>query len=195
MINPRTKLILLAVLFAAPLAAAGLLFFVYPDWQPQEHSNYGTLISPARPFPELKLVDVQQTPFTELKGKWTLVHLGAEVCEDACVARVRLTRQVRLALGQNRRRVQRLYLARDPAVLAVAHRQLAAEHPDLLFAAEAGEPGPRAADFFQAGAPADSSAIYLLDPLGHWLMVYHGDAQPKGVHADLKKLLRFSRLG
>lgn len=190
--KPKIKFLLLALLFVAPLVAAWLVFFVYPEWQPQGRLNYGTLISPARPLPDLTLVTMNNTPFTTLKGKWTLVYLGADACDETCTQRLLLTRQVRLALNQNRDRVQRVYLAPTATALAAVHPQLMAEHPDLLFAADAGAAGVRATDFFQ---PTDPNAVYLLDPLGNWLMVYPGEIQAKGLHRDLKKLLRFSQVG
>jgi len=100
-----------------------------------------------------------------------------------------LTRQVRLAQNQNRARVQRIYLAPTPAALAEARAMLAAEHPDLVFFVRT---GAAAVEFFQ---PTDPQALYLLDPLGNWLMVYAGPIEAKGLHRDLKKLLRVSQVG
>jgi len=52
--------------------------------------------------------------------------------------------------------------------------------------------GNAASDFFEA---TDPHALYLLDPLGNWLMVYAGDVAARGLHRDLKKLLRVSQVG
>jgi hypothetical protein len=117
------------------------------------------------------------------------VQLGGANCAGSCEARLVLSRQVRLALNQNRGRVQRVYLAPSIAAAEAARAQLAAEHPDLTILAET---EPRAAAFF---APADPEALYLLDPLGNWVMSYAGAVEHKGLHRDLKKLLRVSRVG
>jgi hypothetical protein len=187
--SSRLKLLLLAALFFAPVVSAILIFFYAPDWIPGR-VNYGTLISPARPATALRLADASGAPApTALAGKWSLVYLAGAACDDACTARLVLTRQVRLALNQNRGRVQRLYLAPDAAALAAARAQLGAEHPDLLFYART---DASAAAFF---APADPHALYLIDPLGNWLMVYTGAVEAKGLHRDLKKLLRVSQVG
>lgn len=185
----RLKLLLIAAVFFAPVIGAIALFFYFPEHIPAGRVNYGTLVSPARPLPALALADPAGAPAANpLLGKWTLVYLGHE-CEAACQARLLLTRQVRLALNQNRGRLQRLYLAPGVAAAAAARDQLAAEHPDLLVLAET---EPRAAAFFQ---PPDPDALYLVDPLGNWLMVYAGVVEHKGLHRDLKKLLRVSRVG
>lgn len=186
----RWKLLLLVALFAAPVVAAVVLMFFRPDWVPERRVNYGTLVSPARPAPALALADPQGLAApTALLGKWSLVYLGGATCEAECRAQLVVTRQVRIALNQNRNRVQRLYLAPGAAALNAAREALATEHPDLQFYVD-GE--ARAAAFFEA---KDPRAVYLVDPLANWLMVYPGVIDPKGLHRDLKKLLRFSQIG
>lgn len=190
----RWKLLLIVALFFAPVLAAVTLMFFRPDWIPQDRVNYGTLVSPARPAPALALADREGLAApTALNGKWSLVYLAGPACDEACRAQLATLRQVRLALNQNRDRVQRVYLAPDAAALAAAHAALAAEHPDLRFFVD-GE--TRAAQFFRAdAAPLPAHAVYLLDPLGNWLMSYGGVIQPKGLYQDLKKLLRYSQIG
>jgi hypothetical protein len=186
----RAKLLLVAALFFAPVIGAITLFFFLPQYIPQGRVNYGTLVSPARAVPGLGLVDPAGAAApTALLGKWTLLYLGGERCEEACAARLVLARQVRLALNEKRVRVQRTYLAPSVASAAAAEAALAAEHPDLVFVA--GDAGT-AARFFQ---PPDPHALYLIDPLGNWLMVYTGEVGHKGLHRDLKKLLRISQVG
>jgi hypothetical protein len=186
----RLKLLLIAALFFAPVIGAFTIFFYVPSWIPDSRVNYGTLISPARPVPALALVDAAGVPApAALRGKWTLVYLGGAACDAGCAAQLVVTRQVRLALAEKRARVQRVYLAPDPAALAAVQATLAPQHADLLFVAET---APRAAAFFGAHDP---HAVYLLDPLGNWLMVYAGTIEPKGMHRDLKKLLRASQVG
>lgn len=194
MIPPKIKFLLLAVLFAAPLAGAALLYFVFPHLIPGGRLNYGTLVEPARPLPELRLQDAAGLAVTDsaLRGKWSLVYLAGASCEESCHERLLLTRQVRLALNEKRVRVRRIYLAPSAAAASAAQALLAPEHPDLLFLADASPPGGSAADFFR---PADPADLFLLDPLGNWLMVYTGDVQARGLHKDLKKLLRFSQIG
>ena len=185
----RLKLLLLAALFFAPVVGAIGIFFYAPEWF-SGRVNYGTLVSPARPVPDLALADAAGAPAPEaLLHKWSLVYLARATCDEACNARLVLTRQVRLALNEKRVRVQRVYLAPDAAAAARAKAELSAEHPDLVIVVGA---GPAAKDFFQ---PTDPQALYLVDPLGNWLMAYTGAVEHKGLHRDLKKLLRISQVG
>ena len=47
----RLQFLLLAALFVAPLLSATLIYFFFPEWVPTQRSNYGELVSPARPLP------------------------------------------------------------------------------------------------------------------------------------------------
>ena len=187
----RRKLLLIAAMFLAPFLAAYALYYLWPSLIPESRVNYGTLVSPARALPPLDLRDAAGAPAPDaLKGKWSLLYLAGARCDDACQQRVFLVRQVRLALAKDRARVQRVYLAPDAAALEAGKSALAsADHHDLVLVSAA---GGKAAEFFQ---PADPNAIYLLDPLGNWLMVYTGEIDPKRLLKDLKKLLLYSQVG
>src|SRR3546814_17529811 len=59
----RTQVYLLMLLFFGPLLGAVLLYFVFPQWQPQSRTNYGELINPARPAPDdLRLQRAEAKP-------------------------------------------------------------------------------------------------------------------------------------
>ncbi|MDB5986715.1 MAG: hypothetical protein JWR16_1768 [Nevskia sp.] len=191
--NRRTFLIL-AGLFLLPFIAAWIYFRFLPQLHPTEFTNYGQLIAPARPLPALSLVDTQgqQAPADALQHKWSLVYVGTTECNDDCRKRLVMFRQIRLALGKDLQRAQRVYIAPDVAAAAKLHDELAADHADLRFYADAGAPGTRASDFFQS---PDPTAIYAVDPLGNWFMIYSGAVDPKGPYGDLHKLLQLSTIG
>lgn len=190
----RGQFYLLLVLFFGPLLAAVLLYFVFPDFQPHARTNYGELIRPARPIPQpLALLDVEaQTLDREtLRGRWTFLYLGADSCDQACEDKLYQIRQIRTLLNEKQPRVQRVYLAQSAAALPALRAQLQQTHPDLRVYAEADAAQPLRA-FFAAREP---QALYLIDPLGNWLMVYPGAAESPGILKDIKKLLRISQIG
>lgn len=189
----RGLFLLLATLFFAPLLLAVLFYFVFPEWQPQGKTNYGQLLNPARPLPELRLVDAEGRPqdVSALRGRWSYVYLAGSSCETRCEQKLYQIRQIRTLLNEKRQRVQRIYLAPDAASLKPAIEQLKATHPDLHFLAATGPEG-NPARFF---APTDPQALYLIDPLGNWLMVYPEAAESTGILKDIKKLLRLSQIG
>lgn len=195
--RPRTQFLLLLGIFAMPVLAAYAVYFLFPGLRPTGTTNYGELVRPARPLPALDLRDADGKPAGDgvFKGKWSMVYVAGDGCAQSCQNQVHLSRQVRTALDRNARRLQRLYIAADAPSLAAARALLGAEHPDLLLLADAGAPGSRAADFFQPGQP---EALYMVDPLGNWFMLYPPKADKvadfKGIGKDLKKLMNQSQV-
>lgn len=188
----RQQFLLLAALFFAPLIAAIVLYFYFPELQPQERTNYGQLVEPARPLPDASLLDASGAPAGDgaLRGKWSFVYVGSGDCDQDCAARLHQIRQIRTLLNEKRLRVQRVYIAPGVDALAAARTALEADHPDLQFFADT--PDGAYGRFFGA---RDPQALYLVDPLGNWLMVYPAGAESKGILKDIKKLLRVSQIG
>lgn len=188
----RLTLVLLGALFFAPFIGAWVVYNYFPDLRPSGTTNHGQLIAPARPVPALTLVAGDGQPVAPFKEKWSLVVLGGDHCDAACSERLVMVRQVRLALGKNLNRLQRIYIAPSEAARIEAEDSLAKDHPGLSVLADHGEPGARAADFF---TPPEPLTLYLVDPNGNWLMVYAGAVEPKDLLDDLKKLMRLSSIG
>jgi cytochrome oxidase Cu insertion factor (SCO1/SenC/PrrC family) len=193
-VRNRTQLLLLAALFFGPLLAAFGLYFVVPQWAPQSRVNYGELVNPARPLPEVELRDAQgerleQTP---MQGLWDYVYLGQADCDARYEEKLFEIRQVHTLLNDKRERVRRVYVAPDVAAAARAQAQLEKMHPDMLIVVDDGT----LAGFFGGSDPqVDPQALYLIDPLGNWLMTYPQSAEYKGILKDIKRLLRISQIG
>jgi cytochrome oxidase Cu insertion factor (SCO1/SenC/PrrC family) len=199
----RRALIGLALLFFAPLALAFLLYYG-SSWRPGSRVNYGDLIDPPVPLPELALpraVETRAAPEntspTFLRGKWTLLYLGPGSCPDRCREDLYNTRQVRAALGADRERVQRVFVAEGACCDL---DWLRTQHPDLITVQAGAEAAPLTALLRSHAAPAatdrvSADRVFLIDPLGNLMMSYAADARPKGMLEDLKKLLRLSHVG
>jgi cytochrome oxidase Cu insertion factor (SCO1/SenC/PrrC family) len=196
----RSVLVGIALLFFAPL---GLAFFLYYGlgWHPGGRVNHGQLVEPPQPLPELALplaaagdgsADATSNP-QFLKGKWTFLYLGPGSCPAACQQDLYLTRQVRTALGKDRERVQRVFLA-DGAPADIA--TLRSEHPDLTTVLVTAEAAPLVA-LLRKAEPQEAAAdrIYLIDPLGNLMMLYPAGAAPRGMLEDIKRLLGLSHVG
>lgn len=196
-VRGRQQFLLLAILFFAPLAAAIVLYFFAPQWRPAGHTNYGQLVQPAQSLPSLALREADGAAAGEglLRGKWSYVYIGAQDCDASCAQKLYQVRQVRALLNEKRLRVQRIYVAPDLESLKAVQQRLGADHPDLHFVAEPAQ-GQGLRELFRASAPeADAQALYLVDPLGNWMMVYPGTAESPGLLKDIKRLLRVSQIG
>lgn len=189
----RVFLLFLMTCFAAPLLAAWILVGV---WHPAGSVSHGELLDPVQPVSHFRvgLSDGGGLTETFLRERWTLVYArNAALCDETCRRSLYHIRQVRLALGRNAGRVQKLFM-----LGALPERELrtwlAREHADM----PAGVPDRATRAFFPAafsGTLSDDGWIYLIDPLGNLVMRYRSDSDPSGILKDLKRLLKLSRIG
>jgi hypothetical protein len=187
----RLLLIVLALLFFAPLALAFYLYYGHGSWQPGGRVNAGELIAPPRPLPSLSLplFGPGNTAPDFLKGKWTLLYVLQGACGEACQKSLYDTRQVRTALDRDMNRVQRVFIADIDCCEA---RFLREQHPDLVAIRRDAADAPLLA---LLPHHAEAPPLYLIDPLGNLMMSYPADAKPMGLLADLKRLLQLSSIG
>jgi hypothetical protein len=189
----RLTLILLVLAFALPLAVATWLYRNPQVWTPTTFTNHGALVDPPRPLEPLDLVELTGQHFgvEQLRGYWTLMHIEDSRCDSACEQALVKTRQLRLALGHDIDRVQRVYLATESPLLAPLAPVLE-EHPRLRLVT-----GDR-----QALTPVMAllgedalGTVFLLDPLGNLVLGYRPGFDARGMFKDVKRLLRNSRIG
>jgi hypothetical protein len=174
----RRQLLLLALLFFAPLAAAMWLYFS-SGWRPQSGAQHGMLIDPPRALPS-----------EALRGSWSLVLLHGGPCDPACVASLEEMGRVRLALDKDIPRVRRVLLHDG----ACCEPLPVLAEPDVLVLAAAGEDGSALrARFPPVGGEA--TGIYIVDPHGNLVMGYPSAGAGRGLLKDLERLLRLSRIG
>ena len=189
-----TQIWILVALFFAPLALAFLLYYG-AGWRPGGSTSHGDLIHPARPLPAVSLTTASGAALdaNALRGKWTLLYAGDGACDARCREALILTRQTRLALGDDMARVQRVFLA---TAHCCDNEYLEREHPGLI-TADADDPGARAllATFPDSDRVAALGRIYVVDPLGNLMMSYAPDAPRRGLLDDMKKLLKLSHIG
>ena len=186
----RLRMLLVLLVCAAPVAASYLAYYVF---QPQGRTNYGSLIEPSRALPmqlELSTVEGSVVAPASLRGQWLLVAVGSADCDAACERRLYLQRQLREMLGRERDRIDKLWLITD-------RRPLREELRRALTAAPAATllrtPRDALARWLQpAAGQALEDHLYLVDPLGQWIMRMPVDADPARAKRDLERLLRAS---
>jgi hypothetical protein len=176
----RRPLLLLMVLFLAPLASAFWLYYA-SSWRPAGHTNHGQLILPVVPLPTS----------AGLTGKWSLVVVGTgeSGCNADCRGALIYARQTWLSLGKLLPRVQRVLLAGE-GCCDTAYLQRA--HAGLTTVPAAGAGGAALRRAFPA--PQDQ-CIFVVDPLGNLMMRYDVRENPRGLREDLKQLLELSHIG
>ena len=185
----RLKMLLVLLVCAAPVAASYLAYF---GVRPAGRTNYGELIVPPRALPDLPLADLQgrAVAASSLAGQWLLVVVAGGDCDAACEKALFLQRQLRETLGKEKDRVDKVWLVDDAAPV----------RPQVLRAIGVGAPAqvlrvPRAAlaQWLEAQPGAALEAhVYIVDPLGRWMMRAPPDPEPARLKRDVERLLRAS---
>lgn len=186
----RLKMLLVLAVCAAPVIASYLTYFVI---RPEGRTNYAALIQPQVPIPaDLPLADLQGVPFRAeaLKGQWLMVVVSAAACDALCEKNLWVQRQLRETLGRDKDRVDKLWLIDDAGTPKPQTLAGVTTHTDATVLRV-----PRAA-LAAWLRPAQGQAledhIYIVDPLGNWMMRAPASAEPAQLKSDMIKLLRAS---
>ncbi len=183
----RLKMLAVLLVCASPVIASYLTFYVI---RPEGRRNFGELVQPQRALPDLaaQTLDGKAFNMQALKGQWLLVSVSSGACVEACARHLYLQRQLREGLGKEKERLDWVWLVNDAAPVAEALR------PALKDATTLRVPATELASWLAPqGGHVLEEHLYLVDPLGNWMMRFPAslDAQaaPK-VKRDLDRLLR-----
>ena len=180
----RWKMLLVLAVCAAPVVASYFTYFVI---RPQARTNYSELITPVREMPDTLPITAQDGSSVQprsLHGQWLLVVVADAACNTRCEKNLVLARQLRETLGRDKDRVDKLWLVTDSGKPA----------PALLEATGVTALQVPAAALSQWLAPAAGQALgdhlYLVDPMGQWMMRAPVDPDPPKFKRDVERLLR-----
>ena len=185
----RRILALVVAICAAPVLAS---YFSYYVLRPSGRTNYGSLIQPQRAMPAdaaLPLVDLQGKAvlLSALKGQWLLVSVSSGDCKADCQQHLYLQRQLREVLGKDKDRLDRVWLINDQQ--GVAATLLPALRQSWVLRA----PAPALAAWLQpAAGHALQDHLYLVDPMGNWMMRFPAQLDPSRAKKDLERLMKAS---
>lgn len=195
----RMKMLAVLLVCAAPVIAS---YFTYYVVRPEGRRNHGELIEPQRPLPRVQASgpDGKPVALESLRGQWLLVSVAGGACDAACERNLYLQRQLREGLGKNKDRLDWVWLVIDGAPVRETLRPALAQATVLRV---------DAAQLAQWLAPASGRALadhlYLVDPLGNWMMRFPAAAAPADgatglaavdtaaaarIKADLERLMR-----
>jgi hypothetical protein len=182
-------MIAVMLMCAAPVIAS---YFTYYVVRPEGRSVYGELIDPQRVLPMLTATDRSGAPvdLATLKGQWLLVAVADASCDALCEQQLYLQRQLRESLGREKDRLDRVWLVSDAAPVP------ARLDNGLSGATVLRVPPEQLAKWF---APVSGHALaehlYVVDPMGNWMMRFPARMDAKGASRakrDLDRLLRAS---
>ncbi|NKB36313.1 MAG: hypothetical protein GKR93_03975 [Gammaproteobacteria bacterium] len=193
------KLVLPAiiVIFTAPMLISWWLLTQTDYSRDASEVSHGELFVPARPLPDTKLLDIlDPEQHSNLHGKWSLVVIHRSECDRPCFDSLYKIRQIRLATGKYSKRIQRVLVSHGDFYTRIESKLLEQFKGQLYLDLE------RQPATFIENFKADKNTglqgegeLFLIDPLGNLMMYYPADTQPSGIIKDLKRLLRYSRIG
>ena len=186
----RWKMLLVLAVCAAPVVASYLTYFVI---RPEGRSNYSELIVPTQPLPaELPLVDLagHAVAAESLKGQWLLVVVAGGACDAVCERYLWVQRQLRETLGREKDRLDKVWLIPDAATPRPATLQAISTNTQATLLRVPA--GALAAWLRPATGQAIQAHMYVVDPLGRWMMRVPPDPEPAKLKRDIEKLLRAS---
>lgn len=178
----RITLIFLGVFFALPY----LVVFIYQSYPELSEktgmSNKGDLFSPVNAIEKLATPE-----FDDLKGRWTIVYISKENCDQNCFNQHFTMRQVRLAAAKRRYKIERLNL--------IAADKIDDEYTQMLekFSGEKQIFLNSDKKILQAFDDLDIEQkvgrIYLMDPFLNIVLRYPVQTNPKDLLHDINKLV------
>lgn len=183
----RWKLIVIALVCAAPVLAS---YFTYYVIRPDGRRNHGALIEPQRPLPDIATTGLDGRPGTlrDLKDQWLLVSVAGGACDTTCQNHLYLQRQIREALGKDKDRLDWVWLIPDDAPVDEAMKPALAQATVRRVSA-----GELATWLAPEPGRALKDHLYLVDPLGNWMMRFPAGLDKAGASRakrDIERVLR-----
>lgn len=183
----RLKFCLLALFFALPVVIVTLMYKF--EWHPQG-SSQGVLIAPPKPIVlPSGLHDAKGNPVDAglFRDKWSMVYVSNE-CEETCMQRLHIMRQLHASMAKDSNRIQRILLTQAPDL-----QRLRTDYPDLIVIDQPSGTVQELSRSFQDNLT--DTHIYLVDPLANLMMSFPDTVEPKAIRKDLVRLLKTAWAG
>lgn len=192
----RSMLALMIFLFGLPYMLAWGFMNFKEDLPLPATSNNGELISPVRSVSGVALQNLKGEEFStnDLEGKWVLLTVNSSNCDEACQKNLYNIRQIRKAVGEDQRRVTRLLLLTDNSAVSELKNTLQ-NYQGMHIATGPDNAVQRITDLLKNPNEKAEGGVYLIDPLGNFMMSYAPDTDAKLILKDLQRLLKVSQLG
>jgi cytochrome oxidase Cu insertion factor (SCO1/SenC/PrrC family) len=185
-LKARIYLIIILFLFTTPFIASWYLVF-FTDFKKNDQGvEHGELIVPVLKVGPIYAQSINSQEVRELKDKWILTGFTQERCDDRCEQLLYKLRQIRLAIGKDIDKVDRLVISIDNLQSHVEQYKgqniiVDPDERDRLYV------------LFQQVENFDQGSIFLIDPYGFLMMQYDFDAEPKGIIRDIERLIKNSK--
>lgn len=199
---------IMILLFSLPYVAALYVYINRDELSIGTQSNYGQIIHPVRPVSDDLFLQLDGAEFrfsdADIKGKWLMMTVSSARCDKPCMDNMYKLRQLRKAVGENSLRLQRIFmLSDDVAIDSLASRLdeyncMRTQLNDtecLRILKYMGSVSDNMFKLLKVDSHAVNDGIYMVDPLGQYMMFYPPDADPTKILKDIERLLKVSTIG
>ena len=177
--NFKKEFWVLLSIFILPVGLGSLFFYLNPTYFSQNTVNYGELI---RPVIMTEKSDIEVIGDDSLEGVWTLAYV-TDSCDSLCDQAVEDVKTIRTLINMDMRRIQRMLITKDGSMPQK-------DDENLIHASINNE------ELLGQLASFPKNSIFLIDPIGNFMLYYNPtDLNIKFVIKDLKRLLKYSRIG
>lgn len=187
---------LMLVLFGLPNIAAFYFYFNRENINLGAASNYGTIITPAKAIADYDLIKLDNTKFklSSLKGKWVLFSIASSSCQQDCIDNLFKIRQIKKAVGQDYKRISKVFFLKDQQNIE-SFKILLKEYPGMDVIVPSGEAYENYLSNFEYKEKEIEDSIFIIDPLGNYMMIYPKGADASKILKDIERLLKVSKIG
>jgi len=178
----RRMFLLMFVLFFGPFLFA-VLAKNFAWFSGNSTVNYGAFIDPAVQLDERSYAVVNKDASIQFRDRWSLLFFIPNQCDESCLKGVREQEAVHLLLNRDIQRVQLLAVNEANIDLGVYTKSLGTQSQVKALINELEQ------------ANQELQGAYIIDPKGFMALKYPVNADPKKMQKDLKRLLKYSRIG
>ena len=182
----RLVLIAIASMFFLPILLSWYLNFFTDFKKNAEGIQNGILINPPIQLGTLYGYAIGKKDMQELQKKWTLVFFTEDDCDKTCQEKLYKLRQIRLAIGKDREKVERLLVANK----SIDWSNFEKDYLDQKIIDVKSDSYAELIQLFRSYKGYSKSAIYLVDTYCSLIMKYPTDTEPKGIIKDIERLIR-----
>ena len=166
-------------IFILPIVLGTLFFFLNPSYFTNSTVNYGELV---RPVITTEKSDIEIQDDASFNGIWTIAYVSSS-CDSLCEKAVADIKKIRTLINMDMRRIQRMLITDDGSVPT--------KNDNNLIKAKV-----KSQKLTNSLMKFPKNAIYVIDPIGNFMLYYNPqDINIKFVLKDLKRLLKYSRIG
>ena len=191
----KLSLIFILVLFISPFIVSYIMLDL-GSGKTMDTTNYGKFIKPkiSTYDYQISIINARKQSHQFLE-KWTLIYLSENNCDRVCKNDMYLLKQIHIALGKDMNRVQRMWMFNGnqnqevSKTLDQSLTHLNEKYPNLHLVS-----GMNLYKKLNENILGNAK-IFLVDPLGNIILMYQSNFDGKKLFKDLKKLLKFSKIG